>query len=254
MTDRPRYSVGFFDDITTPSITSARIVVPMLVDLVHPGSVVDVGCGRGAWLRSFLDCGVPTVVGYDGNYVSRDELLIPAETFEPRDLFQPLVTHKTFDLAVCLEVAEHLPDARSAGLVADLTKLAPVVAFSAAIPGQGGHGHINERWPEYWSGRFAVHGYEPLDCIRPRIAVHPDVAWWFRQNLMLFVASSAFERHPQLAAVREVCRDRRWEWVHDSIVRREPSLRALLRDLPRAAAQTVLARARSWRSARSRGQ
>ena len=45
---------------------------------------------------------------------------------------------RTYDLAICVEYAEHLPEARAASFIGDLTKLAPAIAFSAAIPGQGG--------------------------------------------------------------------------------------------------------------------
>src|SRR5262249_12923454 len=75
--------------------------------------------------------------------------------------------------------------------VALLTGLGPVVAFSAAIPGQGGTGHLNEQWPGYWSARFARSGYRAFDVIRPQIWMDDRIAWWFRQNIVLYVAQGA---------------------------------------------------------------
>jgi hypothetical protein len=48
--------------------------------------------------------------------------------------------------------------------------------------------HINEQWQSYWAARFAKHGYEAVDCIRPRIYGHPNVEWWYQQNILLFCA------------------------------------------------------------------
>jgi hypothetical protein len=51
---------------------------------------------------------------------------------------------KRFDLAISLEVAEHLPEGSAGALVSTLIEAAPVVVFSAAIKGQSGTNHINE--------------------------------------------------------------------------------------------------------------
>ena len=72
-------------------------------------------------------------------------------------------------------------------LVASLTDLAPIVLFSAAIPGQGGEAHINEQWQDYWAERFAKKGYVTVDCIRPRVWTNPQVQYWYAQNMLLYV-------------------------------------------------------------------
>jgi hypothetical protein len=76
----------------------------------------------------------------DGGYVTTSPL---GERFLPHDIATPLPEHLVgrFDLAVCLEVAEHLPPERAESFIRELCDLAPVVLFSAAIPGQGGTGH-----------------------------------------------------------------------------------------------------------------
>ena len=78
------------------------------MDLLGPRSVVDVGCGRGAWLRSFQQHGVQKILGFDGDYVKHRDLCIHPKHFRAVDLAARIHTADTFDLAVCLEVAEHL--------------------------------------------------------------------------------------------------------------------------------------------------
>jgi hypothetical protein len=79
-----------------------------------------------------------------------------------------------------------------------LTRLAPVVLFSAAAPYQGGQHHVNEQWPAYWAQRFARHEYFPIDCLRRRIWTNPDVAWWYAQNAFLYVHRKALESSAEL--------------------------------------------------------
>jgi SAM-dependent methyltransferase len=124
-------------------------VVPTVLRLVQPEPVVDVGCGDGAWLSVFRELGVNHRFGLDGDYVDRRLLQIPQDQFSATDLSLPFRLPCTFDLAVSLEVAEHLPPQSAEDFVDSLTRLAPVVLFSAAIPLQGGTHHLNEQWPDY---------------------------------------------------------------------------------------------------------
>jgi hypothetical protein len=105
---------------------------------------------------------------------------------------------RTFDLAISLEVAEHLPEEAADAFVESLTRLASVVLFSAAAPYQGGEHHVNERWPVYWAERFATHGYLSVDCIRRRIWANPAVEWWYAQNAFLYVERGRLESGPAL--------------------------------------------------------
>ena len=195
------YTAEFFDSHRDGARRSARVVVPLVLGLVPARSVIDVGCGQGTWLSVFAEHGVEDVCGVDGDYVDRARLEIPADRFRGRDLSRPLDVERTFDLAVSLEVAEHLPEVASRGFVESLTRLAPVVLFSAAAPYQGGQDHVNEQWPAYWAERFASHGYLPVDCLRRRLWANPDVEWWYAQNTFLFVERGRLEADPGL--VRE---------------------------------------------------
>jgi hypothetical protein len=181
------YSTEFYLRQKDGSLQSAKEIVPLIIGLVNPKSVIDVGCGIGTWLSVFRNNDISDIQGIDGGWVPLDMLLIPKENFSAFDLKKPFAISRRFDLVVCLEVAEHLPQEDAGALIDSLTKLAPVVLFSAAVPHQGGDNHINEQWPEYWAALFGRKGYLPVDCIRKRIWKNDKVEWWYAQNLLLFV-------------------------------------------------------------------
>ncbi|MGA2433897.1 MAG: methyltransferase domain-containing protein [Bryobacteraceae bacterium] len=181
------YPKSFYSGLHRGSKQSAEIVVPIVMDLLKPRSVVDVGCGTGAWLSVFENNGVLNTLGIDGSDADTELLQIDRRKFLLHDLTLPLELERSFDLVVCLEVAEHLPPSGAEEFVNSLTRLGPTVLFSAAIPYQGGKHHLNEQWPEYWAGLFEKRNYRVADCLRPRIWGCPDVDWWYAQNLLLFV-------------------------------------------------------------------
>ncbi|RKR92783.1 methyltransferase family protein [Micromonospora pisi] len=188
------YNGSFYDTIRAGTRASAAAVVPVVVDIVKPATVIDVGCGEGWWADTFAGHGCE-VIGVDGAYVTGSPL---GDRFIPHDLALPLPAHLhgRFDLAVCLEVAEHLPPSRADSLVDDLCNLAPTLLFSAAIPGQGGVGHVNEQWPNYWVTRFKAHGWSVSGALRWSIWNDDRVENWYRQNLL--VATRTPEQFPEL--------------------------------------------------------
>jgi len=185
------YNEAFFDAIRDGCIKSAAKVVPCVMAIVKPGSVIDVGCGEGWWLRTFWECGVhyeellgidnhsglEKLKGWDGAFIKRD---IPTELADPTNI------GRRFDLAVCLEVAEHLDASQADALVEYLCGRSDVVLFSAAIPGQGGVGHVNEQWPEYWIQKFNQRGFIGNGNLRKTLWEDPDVENWYSQNLYVF--------------------------------------------------------------------
>ena len=194
----PQYTSQYYDTFQEGVRRSARAIVPIVLELLEPSSVCDVGCGRGTWLSVFSEHGVGDVYGVDGDYVKRDELEIPPERFAAADLRAGVKIERRFDLCTCLEVAEHLPEESAAPLVEGLAGVAPAVLFSGAIPGQGGRGHVNEQWPEYWGAHFERHGYVAVDCIRPRVWTVHGVQFWYAQNTLLFVERALLESRPRL--------------------------------------------------------
>jgi SAM-dependent methyltransferase len=158
-----------------------------------------VGCGVGTWPRAFLDQGVAEAVGVDFHgQVGR--LLIPPTSFRKADLRRPVDLGRTFDLVVCLEVAEHVKAEFAEALVDSLVQHGPMVLFGAAVPRQGGWAHVNEQWPEYWAAKFRARGFVPVDCIRPRFWDDPQVDYWYSQNTILYVQRDRLDGYPALAS------------------------------------------------------
>lgn len=194
--------------------TSARVIVPLVLEYVQPRSVVDVGCGVGAWLSVFKEHGVEDIYGIDNDWVGRERLLIPPDRFTPQNLEEPIVFNKKCDLAVCLETAEHL-DARHADrLIQNLTSFAPVILFSAAIPFQGGVHHVNEQWPEYWAEKFAQRGFVPVDCLRRKVWSDSSISFWYKQNILIFIDASKLSQYPELQKEVQTGNDRALSLVH----------------------------------------
>jgi hypothetical protein len=85
-----------------------------------------------------------------------------------------------------MEVAEHLKAENAEALVDFLIGLAPDILFSAAIPGQGGRNHINERWQSYWVSLFEKRGFHCHDIVRSAVWSDAGVEPWYAQNAFLF--------------------------------------------------------------------
>lgn len=247
------YDRAFFAGHQAGSVSSAQVIVPLLRALAPIESVVDVGCGTGAWLSVFAKSGVRDCRGLDGPWVDPASLLIPREWFTVADLAHPPELGRRFDLALCVEVAEHLPPEAAPRLTAWLTGLAPLVAFSAAIPGQGGTGHVNEQWPDHWARLFESRGYACIDAIRLRVWNDPRVQWWYAQNLLVYAERSWLASRPDLAAAALPGGTPPLRLVHpacfENVVNRPLGLGAIVRGGPRALARAIKARLPGGRSA-----
>lgn len=185
------YSEQFFDQQFLGSLASARVVLKELSDIAPIKSAVDIGCGVAPWLRAAMEFGAARAVGLDGDYVDRQRLLVEPAHFRPcnletEDLRRAVGDEKCFDLAMCMEVAEHLSAGRAHSFITELCSLGNLVLFSAAIPGQGGTHHINEQWPDYWAASFADNDFVCFDVLRPRLWNRGECEWWYLQNVLLF--------------------------------------------------------------------
>jgi SAM-dependent methyltransferase len=172
------------------NLISPNAIVPFIMKSLHPVSVVDVGCGIGTFLHVFKKHGVNEVLGIDGKWVNKAQLHIDVNEFMECDLEKPIKINKTFDLVVCLEVAEHLAPSSADIIVDSLTSLGKVIAFGAATVHQGGQNHINEQPFSYWKEKFEARGYKVIDFFRPVFWNQEEIQWWYKQNMFLIVHNS----------------------------------------------------------------
>lgn len=184
-------SIYIHDEVVHNS-NAAREVLPVLFKVYKPQSIIDIGCGLANWIQVAKEFGVEKVLGVDGDYVDRTLLKIAPQEFVEKDLRKEFNLNQKFDLAICLEVAEHLPAEAAKNLVQSLVNHADVIMFSAAVPGQGGQNHINEQWPEYWQKIFLQYDFEMIDFFRAKIWNNTRIERWYRQNLFLVVKKGHF--------------------------------------------------------------
>ncbi len=214
---------------------AAEVVLPLVRERVPVRSIVDVGCGVGSWLAAATAMGVDDVLGVDIDYLDKSLLKIPLEKYRTSDLRQPLVLERSFDLALALEVAGYLPPESATTIVESLTRAAPVVLFSSAIPFQDNSGiQPNQQWPGYWAELFEARGYVVIDCLRRKLWSDPTISWWFSQNMLLFVREDVIAASPQLQEDRRHTYREQLSLVHPDMYLSKRPLRVLLSDVPPA--------------------
>ncbi len=180
-----KYDDKFYGDNLTRFVSSEEIL-KCVFELLNPKSVLDVGCGRGAWLKSAKDLGAKTIYGIDGSWNNGKEIDKDI-IFKSINLNEYFELERNFDLTLCLEVAEHLDKSSSEKIISSLVKTSDVILFSAAFKYQGGVGHLNENLHSYWADLFYKFDFLPFDIIRPNFWDNKKVSYWYRQNTFLYV-------------------------------------------------------------------
>lgn len=228
------YDPDFYAEQFDGSLASARVLTTLLAGWWRPASVLDIGCGRGAWLKAWHEQGVRRLVGIDGAWNNGASMADPAIEFRSADLERPLQVAERMDLAMSIEVVEHLPAAAGEAVVDALVAAADVVMFSAAFSGQGGVHHVHERYHSHWGALFRERGYRCFDAFRPRVWSDARVAPWHRANVFLHVRDG----HPLaselggrgVAAIEDLgFMDAVHPWLYER--HRDPGLRGHLRAL-----------------------
>lgn len=215
MIESKHYKEDFFVGHDAGALSSAKVVLPIVWRIFKPGSVVDIGCGVGNWLKVWRDdLGVADIQGVEGPYISSSVLQIEKDRVLLTDLKNGVDLGKKFDLAMSLEVAEHLPESSADTFVDTLVGLSDVVLFSASVPGQVGTYHINEQYPEYWARKFALRGYVVLDFIRDQIWDKAQVEWWYQQNIFIYIKESTLSQYPELVSHRKEITDSSLRRIH----------------------------------------
>lgn len=166
-----------------------------------PNSVIDIGCGVGTWLRVAKEkYGATCTIGVDGDYVPKRYLQIAKEEFHAEDIEKYTASYlyqynqnSRYDLAISLEVAEHIDKKYAKKFVRNLCDLSDAICFSAAVPKQGGDAHINEQRLSYWEELFRENEYILGDVIRADIWNDRKIPVWYRNNVVLFYKKDTIE-------------------------------------------------------------
>jgi SAM-dependent methyltransferase len=224
------YNDQFYDDQASRSYSSAVAYVDHLCKYYKALSVVDVGCGRGSWLKAFGEKGVNALTGLDGSWNSQEKMLSQKIYFQPIDLaFPSMPTETRYDLAVSLEVAEHLPKTSANQFVSFLVQLSDVVLFSAAFTNQGGDNHINEQPHSYWAQKFLNSNYIAYDLFRPFFWDDSSVDFCYRQNVFLYVnATSKLNNSLASQGVKPLINIGFMDCVHPCLYAQRSSLQAMV--------------------------
>ena len=185
------YNSDYYErNIAAPAARSAGTIANSILNDFKATRVIDVGCGTGALLLTLRDKGCE-VFGLEYAEAAlrycRARRLNVAKFDLERDVFND---NRAFDVAVSMEVAEHLPETVADRYVDLLTRLSRVVVFTAAPPGQGGDDHVNEQPPSYWIRKFQWRGFEHAEELSQRWReswrASGDVESWYYKNLMIF--------------------------------------------------------------------
>jgi hypothetical protein len=238
------YARSFYSERRNNTLHAARTILKHVFAMAgDTQSVVDIGCGTGTWLTAAMEHGVREILGVEGPWLDLSLLEINSDFLVIKDLEQPISLPRRFDLAISLEVAEHLSTTRASSFVDDLCAASDLVLFSAAIPGQGGTHHINERFPSYWAGLFGEKEYLVFDCVRERIWQDSSIPFWYRQNTLLFARQNSLLAQQVSAAHARQTAMPLLDCIHPELFARAQlaplGVRAATRNLARALARKL---------------
>jgi hypothetical protein len=186
----------FLFEKTTSTFTSAKLILDCIWKYIgDPKSIIDVGCGAGGFSKAFEDKDIKDYYLIDHPSLNPDILLISQkDRFIPVDLDRGCPEPMKVDIAICTEVLEHLAPERGEAIVSFLTQCSDCIIFSAAIPRQGGLGHINEKWHVHWHELFAKFDFEYFDGFKPFLLSNQQIDYWLIQNLFIYTKKGKVDR------------------------------------------------------------
>lgn len=193
------YTPEFYDaQVTGRESVEVRALAEAIWFVLRPSKVMDIGCGRGAFLHRLAEIGCETF-GTDGALALALKPFGPSGKPAPIYAIQdfrdvPVILPRGFDAALCLEVVEHLPSEDADRLVRTICRSGvQTIVFSGAQPGQTGTGHINERPLEHWDSVFRGENRISSPSLRYRILEtwrgligRVERCWWYERNLRVY--------------------------------------------------------------------
>jgi hypothetical protein len=232
-------SSWIFGDIEQRKVNASKVLSTVFEVIGLPDSFLDVGGGAGSWCGAAKDLGVQRVCLIDACPPHQVIPELSVHEHVQADLEAGIPSQGFFDLVACIEVIEHISSPSANRLIKQITDCTNLVLFSAAIPGQGGIGHINERLHEYWHDRFAEHSFEKYDIIRPLMLSNSSIPSIYRQNLVVY-AKKGFAEF--LAGYPSVCEDIeliRTEHLKTLYHRESIDLKTALKAIPSALKKSI---------------
>jgi SAM-dependent methyltransferase len=166
---------------------SYQIIAETIKRELNPESVYDYGCGCGWVLHHLMKNGITDVQGLellrDGIPITPDDV---KDKIEYRSLTEEGMDHgRKFDLAISFEVVEHIEAEHADTIVSNISRNADTIVFSAATPGQGGYGHVNEQPYSYWEEKFEALGFKTDTVLSMKIRKHwkdHKISSWYWKN------------------------------------------------------------------------
>ena len=171
---------------TSDEKEQAAALADVLRLLYKPAVVADVGCNSGLYLEGFRDAGCQ-VMGFDCDDEALALAAVPVTKIDITS-FKPIDFRA--DMALCLEVLEHIPAEKEDAALLNLCTVSDTIIFSAAVPGQGGDGHINCQPKQHWIDKFEELGFRAAEAeaeyILAQLNGYPGIMGWLRNNLIVF--------------------------------------------------------------------
>jgi len=189
------YNNAFHKSIEECELEPAKNLAQYITTFIKPAAFLDFGCSTGLYLRE-IKARMPTIPSHGFEFSTDAVSRALCADVHQTDLTYPLVspisrTENT--LGICLEVLEHIDDANWRSVLTNLISNCDILLFSAALPGQGGTGHINCRPRIDWIRRFHMLGWvldiDATEHLLTEIRKGPHMGW-FAQNAMIFVPST----------------------------------------------------------------
>lgn len=181
------YDETFYEEPHQKKAQSAAIVAEIILRNLTFKNVFDIGCGIGLFISEMAKKGVEAIgCDYSESAIANSCTNV---TIFKADASKRIVVNRKFDLVICFEVAEHLADKHSNQLVDSCVRHSDSVLFTAAPPGQGGVGHINEQPYEYWIQKFENSGFMHDNELSMKLQSEmrtQNVVSWLADNIMFF--------------------------------------------------------------------